>query len=144
MRIRIEEIDEVVDRAFSHVDRAFSRMGALFDEVFDGPLELDSKRQRRPSDVRVSKSKDLVTVEVDLPGVSLDNVSINVESGDLILKWKRENSRGTSEGEYSFSISKSADVQNIGAKLSNGVLTITIPSVKQEPPSIHSVKVTSG
>lgn len=144
MRIKIEEIDEVVDRAFGHVDRAFSRMGALFDEVFDGGLELDSGRSRRPSDVRVTKAKDLVTVEVDLPGVSLDNVSINVESGDLVLKWKKENSRGSSEGEYSFSISKSADVQSIGAKLANGVLTVTIPSLQKNPDATHSVKVTSG
>ena len=89
-------------------------------------------------------------VRLDMPGVRIDDLEINLENQMLTVKAEREFS--TPEGydalhreipakvnyERSFNISKTVDVDGISAKFENGILEITLPrSAKSMPRQIE-------
>lgn len=83
-------------------------------------------------------------ITVDLPGVNPDDVEITTHGQQLTIKGKRdwevgERSSLSSErwrGDFlrRFTLPKVADVDNIDAKYSNGVLAVFLPKSKDAEP----------
>lgn len=80
------------------------------------------------------------TIEMPLPGISKDNLKIDIEDNMLTVQAtptvKSKASRGVKKSWY---VDESVDVSAIVAKLENGLLTVTLPKVK---PTKKSVAVT--
>ncbi|MDD5596939.1 MAG: Hsp20/alpha crystallin family protein [Victivallaceae bacterium] len=78
---------------------------------------------------------------LDVPGAAADSLSVNVESGELELSADTGMKRCDKTIRYkrSFQISDQMDVENIKAKLENGVLELTLP--KHEHAKVHKVKI---
>lgn len=125
----IEEITRrSLDITRSLVDRFYSREYDMFKE----PL-LD-----------IIDEGDRYIIEIDLPGVSREDIKIRVanEHLDIVAKRKlerREEDEGFIKMERSFlgyarriALPPDADTKNIKAKYQNGVLTIIIPKSGSE------------
>lgn len=93
--------------------------------------------------VDIYEKEDALTVLADLPGVSSEGLSINVENGILTIEGKVI--RGEAEDLISrefdltsfyrqFRISETIDTEKIRASLKSGVLTLSLPKVEKAKP----------
>jgi HSP20 family protein len=120
-------------------------MSDFFDSfIFDSIYRSNSTANfgRTSVDVDVEEDSNAVYLKVDLPGVSLDDVNINVEKSVLAIKGERKREE-REDGKYyskecrygsfsrTFELSKSVDVDNITAVYDKGVLTLTLPKKEQ-------------
>jgi HSP20 family protein len=100
--------------------------------------------------VDIYETEEVLTVVVDLPGVSKDSVDIRVEENVLTIKGKAHYAmpaRGIREefnlqGYYrQFRLSDEVDRNRISAETKNGVLTITLPKTEKSKPKQIKVKM---
>jgi HSP20 family molecular chaperone IbpA len=98
----------------------------------------------------IFETEDALTVVMEVPGVSRDAIDINLENDVLKIEAKIDPSKY--EGmeplytEYnvghfarSFTLSNKIDQQQIGAKLEDGVLTLTLKKAKEAVPRKISI-----
>lgn len=90
-------------------------------------------------------------VEIDLPGVRKEDISIDVEKNHLLISGERKFKTETKEEDYyktesffgkfqrSFSLPETVDIENIQAKCENGVLEIIIPKI--EPKEAKKIQI---
>ena len=95
--------------------------------------------------VDVIEDADGITLRADLPGVSRDDLSINVDGETLTIEGQmRLGEAQRLEGVYaelrhsqfrrSFVLSRELDASRINAVVRNGVLTLTLPRLEQAKP----------
>jgi HSP20 family molecular chaperone IbpA len=121
------------------------------DEMLDGFLApracapRDGAAHRMPAADILEGEKDYL-IRLDMPGVARESLSIELE--DQTLKVSAERELPAPEGYTSrrkelagkvayrraFSLGQEIDVEKIGAKLEDGVLTITLPKAEQVLP----------
>ena len=86
----------------------------------------------------VYETEDGLTLVMEMPGVARDSLDVSLEDGVLRVEGRLDVARyGGMEPVYteysighyarSFSLSDKVDQDNIGAKLDDGVLTLTLP-----------------
>jgi len=81
-----------------------------------------------------------ITIEIPLPGISKENLKINIEDGLLNIQATSSiKSRAVRNINKSWSLDDSIDINNINAKLENGLLTVKLTKIK---PVKKSVTVT--
>lgn len=91
----------------------------------------------------VYEDKDNYYARFELPGVKKEDVKVEVHDRLLTVSAKRREK--TSESEQSFSLSRSVSVPEgvrsdaIGAKLEDGILTVTLPKQEQRKPKLIEV-----
>ena len=97
------------------------------------------------------EDEDTLFVEVDVPGLELNQIEVSVEDDTLTVSGKRIvrelenvvrycNERGTSEFRRVIQLPTETDVDRVNAKLKNGVLTITLPRAEAVKPKRIEVK----
>jgi len=119
-----------LDRVFDRFLGSSSRLRHAVGEELTGELI--------PSlDVRESPSE--VVVKVELPGVREEDVKVSISDHVLVVKGEKSSEREAQEGEYhvtersygsfhrALNVPDSVDVDKVGAKLTGGVLTVTLP-----------------
>lgn len=99
-------------------------------EAFSGAFSSSTRRRRPLEGVRVSKSQDLVTVEIDVPGAGKEDVRVRCAPGRVRVEWTP---KGREKRERELGVSKRADLSAISAKAENGVLTLVIPAKPDDP-----------
>jgi len=89
-------------------------------------------------------------VEVDLPGVKKEDINIQVEDGTLVVSGERKEKKEIKEENYykvessfgsfsrSFTLPEEADIENIHAESTDGVLEVIVP--KLESAKVDKVK----
>lgn len=99
----------------------------------------------------VLETADAYVLEMDVPGVSRDEIQINLHDGVLSISGERlarevqENDnvvrveRHVGRFYRSFSVPKQVNDQKITARHENGVLTVTLPKVEESKPRKISV-----
>lgn len=99
----------------------------------------------------IKETDDHITVEVDLPGVNLDDIKATVEHGVLTIEAERRPA-GTERvayhlverchGKYvrSFVLPAEVDAGGIAAQYCNGVLVITLPKREEAKPRAIAIK----
>ncbi len=122
-------------------------VGGEFDRLFGTAIGAPTLTTWSPAvDVRESDNDFIVTAE--LPGLAKDDVDITVENGVLSLSGakKEEREEGTADsGRYvlerrygrfrrSFSLPRGVDADNVSAKFSDGILTVTLPKAAAAKP----------
>lgn len=130
------------------------RMGRIFDEALSryvGADELSLGTWTPPADLY--ETEEHVILKVELAGIEIEDVDVEVKDNILTIKGEREPKK-TSEGEHyhrmessyghfqrSFKVTTAINKDEIKAKLTDGVLTITIPKVKKQKSKHIKVEV---
>jgi HSP20 family protein len=78
----------------------------------------------------VKENDGVYEVEVELPGVKKEDISVRTESGVLIIQASRKRGEAESRYERRFRLSDELDAENIQASHENGVLRL---EVKRKP-----------
>ena len=142
-----------------HTERGpFARLREEMNRLLDrnflgvGPLGGWFGRSARHPRVNLSETTDAVLVECELPGVAREDVDISVERGVLTIRGERKppaerraegyHRRERSWGPFERRVELPAkvDVENVKAKLTNGILEITLPKSPEAKPRRIEVK----
>ena len=117
------------------------RMGRLLSQAF-GDAERPGDGWRPAADVE--ETADAYVVELELPGVKRDDVSVEFGGGELTVTGEvqeRERvgflrTRTRLVGRFDYRVSLPADVEQdqVTASLSDGVLTVRVPKNEQSRP----------
>lgn len=115
----------------------FTEMSRFQDELFRSALapRNGGARAFAPA-VDVFEDGDAIFVQAELPGLRLEDVTVNVENDVLTLSGERKSER--EEGHHvrerwvgafarSFKLPRTIDVERIDATLKEGVLTVKLP-----------------
>ena len=98
--------------------------------------------------VDIYENDNEILLYADMPGVHKDDVTINIENGKLSISGvRRLDQHGVSnwaefvDVEYvrSFSIPQSIKVEDVAAKLKDGVLTLHLPKSEAAKPRLIEV-----
>ena len=102
-----------------------------------------SERFITPS-ASVTENADGYTLELEMPGVNKDGLDISIENNELSITGRRSNPviegtlihRESRPHNYrrSFEIDSSIDSAKIGARMSQGVVTLTLPKAEEVKP----------
>jgi HSP20 family molecular chaperone IbpA len=104
-------------------------------------------------DVDIFESENDITLLADMPGVTTDNLSIDLRDDVLTLSGETESDSESSEepivveygvGKYyrQFTLSEVIDQAKITAKLQDGVLRLVLPKVEKATP--RKITVSAG
>ena len=105
-----------------------------------------------PVDIFETENHDLV-VRAELPGMSRENIEVNVENGTLVLKGEKKFDSEVKEENYrriersygafhrSFTLPNTVDTAKVSADFKNGVLTVKLPFREEAKPRSINVEV---
>lgn len=92
-------------------------------------------------------------IEVDLPGVKKEDISIDVKDNQLIISGERSFKEERVEKDYykvessygkfqrSFAVPENVDIENIEASSNDGVLEVVLPKLKVEKAEVKKIAV---
>lgn len=124
----------------------------LFDDIFDDLMRpakslssFGSQSVLMKTDIR--ETKDAYFLDVELPGVKKENVTVELKDGALEIKAvtaaddadKEENGKYLRRERFygscsrSFYVGEDVKQEDIKAKFENGVLTLTVPKIEPQP-----------
>lgn len=104
----------------------------------------------------IRETDDAFVFRADMPGVRSDDLDISMIGNQLQISGKREQEQQQDEGRYHtyeraygsfarvFALPDSADVDNIRAELTNGVLTLSVPKKPGSAPQRRKIQIGSG
>jgi HSP20 family protein len=132
----------------------------MFDTLFENNFpDFMSKVGVKPFEgsaypkVNVYEHEDKVNVVAEIPGISKDNLIIDVEDGVLTIKGSKhgfeEDPDATiirkelkhSAFERKFTLGETLDGENIEASFKDGLLSIIVPKLEPEKPKRTFVKI---
>ena len=140
---------------FRDVAQLQNRINRMFDESFGRSLELnddDSQRTWRPP-VDIYETTSGIVLAVELPGITKENVSVEVKDDVLTLKGERLPNPAINEDDYyrrerlfgpfkrAFTLHQNIQPELIKATFKDGILEIEIPRPLKEQPKQVTVKV---
>jgi len=116
-----------------------------FDDFFTDKLGKDMK-------TNILENDDNYTVTSEIPGVSKENIKIDVADNTLTISVNKKNTNKDEKKNYlvkeisETSSSRSfylddMDENNITAKMDNGILTITVGKIKEVKPQTKRITI---
>ena len=116
-----------------------------FDDFFTDKLGKDMK-------TNILENDDNYTVTSEIPGVSKENIKIDVADNTLTIGVNKKNTNKDEKKNYlvkeisETSLSRSfylddMDENNITAKMDNGILTITVGKIKEVKPQTKRITI---
>lgn len=146
------------DAMTQEMDRLFSTMGS--ELVTQGRQTGSGARGRGPTRwipaMEVRQRDDDLVVHADLPGLTPDDVHVELENGVLTISGeRREASEDRQEGRYhsersygafsrSIALPEGIDEDQVNARFEHGVLEVTVPIPKQQQQRGRRVPIQSG
>ena len=132
----------------------FSReVDRLFDAFFGGETQASARRWVPPMDL--VEAEDHFLLKADLPGLSDDDVSIEVQDGTLSISGERSAEHEAREGGWyrversfgsfnrSLTLPDGVDSDAISAHFDRGVLEVRIPKPEERKPRRVQIKAGS-
>ena len=118
---------------FPFMDELDRGLNMLVNEV----LQPESRKSNSPR-LSVYELEDSYVVECDLPGVSLDDINLQLDNGVLEISGERKdpvaegvtvnvNERCFEAFSRKLQLGKDVDVDRVDAEFGNGVLKVTVP-----------------
>jgi HSP20 family protein len=120
-------------------------MNRLFNSYFDEGGNGQARRRWAPA-VDLLEREDSLVLKADLPGMSEDDVQIEVRDSVLMISGERRSDVEDKQNGYyrverafgsfsrSLTLPEGVDADRIQASFSNGVLEVTIPKPEQRKP----------
>ena len=140
---------------FKNISTLQGRINRLFEDAFPRPSDDEAELSVcawRPM-VDIYESDDGVVIQMDLPGVKKEDVSIEVKNNRLMVYGQRKVQAEVREDRYyrrertcgtfqrAFSLHTAISPENIKASFKNGVLTIAVPYPEEEKPIKITVSI---
>jgi HSP20 family protein len=132
------EFEDIYDRMGQLVNAAFGDMGlGRIAEAPWAPL------------ADVSETEDAYVIRAELPGISKDQVDIQLQDRELVISGevnetengrRRRSSRRTGRFEYRTFLPGDINPDGVTAELSDGVLTVTVPKSEAAKPRKIEIK----
>ena len=135
----------------SHIQREMNRM---LDTFFRGDaLDDGSFGSFWTPAVDISEREDAYLVELELPGLTKDDVKITMEDNILTIRGEKKQEKDENQGNYhrservygsfqrSFTLPTTVKSDKVEAQYKNGMLTVTLPKVEEAKPKAIEVKV---
>jgi HSP20 family protein len=126
----------------------YEQMGRLLSEAFTG-LDRAAGGWRPAADVE--ETDDAYLVELELPGVKQDDISVELGGGELAVTGEVKErqrvgllrTRTRRVGQFDYRLSLPADIEEdqVSASMSNGVLTVRVPKTASARP--RKIPITS-
>jgi len=129
-------------------------LGRLMDDVFGGGWDTgENLRQWLPA-TDVSETPESVTLRLEVPGLTRDQIKIAVENNVLTVRGEktqetsseneafRRTERSFGSFERSFSLPAYVDTDNVQASLQDGVLSIALP--RREETKAREIQIAGG
>lgn len=122
------------------------------DRLFEDSIVTPVKGSVAMPKIDIKEMKDSVVVKAELPGISEDDVEIEIMDNVMTISGnKAEEKEEDKEGYYyreshsgsfarSFSLPSEVKAEKAEAEMKNGVLTITVPKVEAKQPKKIAVK----
>lgn len=122
------------------------------NEVFSSDLSKNVLSDFTPT-VNTREGEYAYHIDVDLPGVKKEDISVKVDNNVLTLKGERKSKEEVKKEDYykmessfgsftrSFTLPDNIDAENIHAENKDGVLEITLPKKEQKNKSVKQIKV---
>jgi len=118
--------------------------GRLFDEVF-GQVGPEGRSVCTYPALNILENQDGWIVEADVPGLTMDQLNVEVDGNELHIAGKREwetregetfvrTERASGEFRRTLSLPTDINLDGVDAKLTNGVLSITLPKAETAKP----------
>lgn len=122
-------------------DLESNRLARMFDDTF---FNGGASTAWAPA-VSISETADELRLTAELPGLSLDDINLEVENNILTMSGEKVREDSRAEGEEgsevrfhvversygsfkrAFTLPRSVDSSNISARFENGVLEVTLP-----------------
>ncbi|WP_433608161.1 Hsp20/alpha crystallin family protein [Dactylosporangium sp. CA-139114] len=125
------------------VDELNTRFGQLIQSLIAGDPGIGAAAGWSPP-VDVEETEDAYVVDVDLPNVNPEDVSLEMRGEELRISGTfeergrggivRRQGRQTGEFEYMIDLPSDIDSDRVQATYSNGVLTVTVPKAREGQP----------
>lgn len=134
---------------FAELDELYDRMGRLLDSTF-GSATGDRAGAWAPL-ADVTETDDAYRVEVELPGVTRDQVNVELADRELVITGETRTddegvrhwrSRRYGRFEYRTMLPGEVDAEQVTASMADGVLTVTVPKTATGKP--RRIEITSG
>lgn len=129
-------------------------LGRMMDDVFGGGWDAgENLRQWLPA-TDISETPEAVTMRLEVPGLSRDQIRIAVENNVLTVRGEktqetssenesfRRTERSFGSFERSFSLPAYVDSDNVQASLQDGILSITLP--RREETKAREIQIAGG
>ncbi len=110
-------------RAVDPFDTFFRDAERTLDDRADGAEK--SERVVHPA-AHLAEVETGVELRIDLPGVSAETLTLEVEQDRLTIVGTRDDARGIVRFERTFRVGPALDVEAVSATLENGVLVVQI------------------
>jgi len=115
--------------------------------------ELTTQRRQLPARSDIYEDKGNVIVEVEMPGVTKENLEVKIENDMLIIRGRKNTVhdektsfliKEISDGDYyqEYALDNTIDRNRVDAALRNGILTITLCLKESEKP--RKIQVTTA
>ncbi|GAA3707487.1 Hsp20/alpha crystallin family protein [Zhihengliuella alba] len=134
---------------FREIEDLYTQMGHWMDSTF-GRSDQSTAGWAPLADV--SETDDAYLVEVELPGVKREDVSIELSGQDLVVAGElkeqeregtlRHRTRRTGRFSYRVRLAEAVDADAVSATLNDGVLRIRVP--KSEAVKPRRIAITEG
>ncbi len=123
------------------------------DRLFDGFFRGGRSETGYYPAVDIYETNDAVMIEVEVPGMSKDDIKITVEDNVLRIHGEKKLEREEKDRNYyvversygtferAFRLPDYVDSEKIKAKFENGVLTITLPKREEEKKKVIDVQI---
>jgi len=128
--------------------KGFDMLNAMLDEFT--PKTADNFKSDFTPAINTREGEYAYHVEVDLPGMKKEDINIQIEDNTLVISGERKVKEEIKEENYykveskfgtfsrSFSLPDDADIENIHAESTDGVLEVVVP--KLEVQKVEKVK----
>ena len=138
-------------RGAEEVRRGFDLLNTLMHGL-DVPREESVLTQFVPA-VNTREGEFAYHIEIDLPGISKEDIEITTEDNVLTISGERKLKEETQEDDYykveskygkfsrSFTLPEKVDVSAIQAESKNGVLEVIIPKLKEEETKPQKIEI---
>jgi HSP20 family protein len=151
----MRRISDDIDRLFSE---GFGRVGYGPGAPYRGMM-FDPSRGSSLADaswtpqVETFRREDTIVIRADLPGISKDNVNIEIDDDVLTISGERSDETRDETDEYfrtertygrffrAIALPDGVNADDIEAEFKDGVLEITVPSPKARPSRGRQIKV---
>jgi HSP20 family protein len=129
------------------------RINRLFEESFPRSEQEELARAVWTPAVDIYEDAEAIHIDVELPGLSKENVSVRLENNVLAIEGERKLAREDKRDNYhrieraygsfmrSFTIPSNVNPEKIDAEFKDGVLRVVLPKREEAKPKQIQVKV---